>query len=344
MVCESLDIPQTQLALVQDAQGQPVLSSTVGIPILKPNTVLVKVFANAVNPCDFKMGTNFPTEGAIIGSDFVGDIVRMSPEVKDIRPDLKLGDRVCGFVHGSNPADPGNGGFAEYLRAHAQLLYKVPLGLDPLAAAAMGVGLQTAALSLWYTLRLPHSPDNPVEASIGPKYVLVYGASTASGSMILQLLKLSGYTAIATCSRKNFDLVKSFGASHVFDYADDKTAESIRKLTGSKLEYALDCITDKQSVECCYGTIARTGGRYTTLELCPASMRPVRRAVKHDWIFALDIFGEPIPLSKGYERDASPETYQFAVHWYKVFQRLLDEGKLRPHPLEELEPGFEGIR
>lgn len=355
----SPNIPSTQRAVIQDDAGQPILGHGIRTPDLRSKTALVRTIANAVNPCDFKMGSNFPTPGAIIGSDFVGRIVSLGAGVAQARPDLNIDDLVCGYVHGSNPSDPGNGGFGEYIRAHAQLIYKVPNGMDVLEAAAIGVSLQTAALSLWYTLQLPHTPDDPVDSEDPPKYVLVYGASTSSGTMVLQLLKLfvypdprhgdiidnpsSGYTAIATCSPKNFSLVKQYGASYVFDYADDNTADAIRRVTGNKLEYALDCVTDNLSVACCYATIARTGGRYTTLELCPADMRPKRRAVKHDWIFALDVFGEPIPLSKGYERKASPETHDFAVHWYKVFQRLLDEGKLRPHPLQVLEGGLEGI-
>ncbi|KAF2797427.1 zinc-binding dehydrogenase [Melanomma pulvis-pyrius CBS 109.77] len=337
-------LPHSQRALVQDSAGQPVLAHDVTVPELRPKTLLVKTIAVSVNPCDYKMGTNFPTQGAIIGSDFVGKIVRIGPEVAELRPDLSIGDTVCGYIHGSNPAEPGNGAFAEYLRAHAQLVYKVPDGMQLREAAALGVGLLTAALSLWDALRLPASPEKPLASASPPVYVLVYGASTASGTMALQLLKLSGITPIATCSPRNFSLVKSYGASHVFDYADENTAEAIRRLTGNKLEYALDCITDNFSVACCYNTIARTGGRYITLELCPTEMRPKRRAVKHDWIFALDIFGEPIPLSKGYERAASPETHRFAIHWYRVFQGLINEGKLRAHPLHELEGGLEGVK
>lgn len=138
-------------------------------------------------------------------------------------------------------------------------------------------------------------------------------------------------------------MVQSYGAAHVFDYADEATQNKIRQLTGGRLAYALDCVTDSFSAAYCSSTMARTGGRYITLELCPEDVRPKRRSIKQDWIFALDIFGEPIRLSRGYGREASPEVHQFAVHWYCVFQRLIDEGKVRPHPLQELEGGFSGI-
>ncbi|EOA86439.1 hypothetical protein ACJQWK_05874 [Exserohilum turcicum] len=336
-------LPSSQTAIVQDNAGQPICTLDAPVPKLLPKTVLVKTIAVAVNQCDHKMGTNFPTPGAIIGSDFVGTVVCMSPEAARLRPDLELGDIVCGYVHGSNPAEPGNGAFAEYLRAHVQLIYLVPKGMPELEAAALGVGLGTAALALWKAMDLPASPVDLLPLDSPPVYVLVYGASTASGTMALQLLKLSGYTPIATCSPQNFSLVKSYGAAYVFDYADEATQNEIKQLTGGRLAYALDCVTDSSSAAYCASTMARTGGRYITLELCSEDLKPKRRSIKQDWIFALDIFGEPIPLSRGYEREASPEVHQFAVNWYRVFQKLIDEGKVRPHPLQELEGGFSGI-
>lgn len=138
-------------------------------------------------------------------------------------------------------------------------------------------------------------------------------------------------------------MVKSYGADYVFDYADDKTAEAIRQVTKRQLEYVVDCITDKFSVSCCYAAMARTGGRYVTLEMCTEDMKPKRRSIKHEFILALDIFGEQIQLKHGYERDANPELHRFAVEWYQVMQGLIQDGKLRAHPSEVLENGLENI-
>lgn len=205
----------------------------------------------------------------------------MDDEAARLRPDLAVGDRVCGFVHGSSPAHPDNSSFAEYLRAHALLVYRVPDSMADGEAATMGVTTATAALALWHALGLPASPEVPLEAPDSartPTHVLVYGASTASGTMLLQLLKSSGFAPIATCSPRNFSLVRLYGVEHVFNYADEKTAEAIRQVTNRRLEYAVDCITDKLSVACCYAAMARTGGRYVSFEMCPEDMRPRRRA------------------------------------------------------------------
>lgn len=137
--------------------------------------------------------------------------------------------------------------------------------------------------------------------------------------------------------------MKSYGADYVFDYADEKTAEAIRQVTQKQLEYAVDCITDKFSVACCYAAMARTGGRCVTLEMCSEDMKPRRRTITQEFILALDIFGEAVRMNRGYERDASPALHQFAVQWYKVLQRLIQDGKLRAHPSEVLESGLENI-
>lgn len=157
------------------------------------------------------------------------------------------------------------------------------------------------------------------------------------------VVRRSGFTTIATCSLKNFELVKSYGADHVFDYADEKTASAIRQVTCGQLEYAMDCITDKFSVACCYAAMARTGGRCVTLEMCSEDMKPKRRSIKQEFILALDIFGEAVQLSRGYERDANPALHKFAVEWYETIQKLINDRELRAHPLQVLGGGFEDI-
>lgn len=66
-------------------------------------------------------------------------------------------------------------------------------------------------------------------------------------------------------------------------------------------------------------------------------------AVHAKFVYALEIFGQPISLGEGYDSEGSTELYEFAVSWYKTFQGLMDDGKLRAHPVQLLEGGFEGI-
>jgi NADPH:quinone reductase-like Zn-dependent oxidoreductase len=333
--------PLVHRALVQDAEGRPVIVDNAPVPALGPGDILIKTTMVAINPCDYKMPAAFPTKGAVIGNDFVGSVVAMHPVVS--RPDMKLGDTVCGLVHGSNPADLTTGAFAEYVRAPADLVLRVPNGFKTEDAAALGSALTTATVSLWEGgLELPISPDDPANAD-DPVPVLVFGASTATGTMALQLLSLSGASPIvATCSPRNFDLVKSYGATSVHDYVDPATPGLIKAETGGDLAHALDIITDKASVACCSAALSRFGGRLTCLEYCPEEMR-TRKAVEVEFPLALEVFGKKLELSKGYGRPASELKRQAAIKWFKMFQRLLDDGSIRAHPVKVLSPGFENI-
>lgn len=71
----------------------------------------------------------------------------------------------------------------------------------------------TAFQSLFLSQKLarPDNPTNNVEA------VLIWGGSSSVGMYAIQLAKLSGYTVISTASPINFELLKSLGATEVFD-------------------------------------------------------------------------------------------------------------------------------
>ncbi|KAI0471293.1 GroES-like protein [Xylaria cf. heliscus] len=331
-------LPKSHRAIVEDTHGQPTLKD-VALPLLLPGTLLVKSKAVALNPFDFKMGARFPVPGAVVGTDFAGEIVQMHDSVEELRPDLKVGDLVCGLVHGSNHAHPDNGAFADYIRAPASLVIKFPKELGALQASTFGAAMATTWLALWGHLSIPASPSQPTSS---PFDVLVYGGSTCCGTMAIQLLKLSGVRVVTTCSPKNFTLVKEYGADACFDYADPGTSNSIRDYTGNRLRYALDCIADADSVDCCYTAIGRAGGKYACLELVSEELQ-TRNAIKSEFVMVLEIFGEQVEFGEGYDRDPNPERYKDAVRWYREFQALVEAGKIVPHRTECLTGGFGGI-
>ncbi len=72
---------------------------------------------------------------------------------------------------------------------------KVPDSLTMEEAASLGTGIGTMGLALFHNLGVPGYPTKPATDA---KMVLVYGGSTASGTMALQLLKLYVYTCTIT--------------------------------------------------------------------------------------------------------------------------------------------------
>lgn len=185
-------IPATQTAIIQDVHGKATLTHGSSVPGLREGCVLVKTVAVALNPSDYKMGAAFPSFGATVGTDFAGRIVAMHASVAtDSR--LSIGDVVCGISHGSNPGDRESGAFGQFVLAQAELLLRVPAdGLPLHEAAALGTATFTACAALWGSLRLTATPERPLSVLADGKAqpILVYGGSTACGSMAVQLLSL----------------------------------------------------------------------------------------------------------------------------------------------------------
>lgn len=152
----------------------------------------------------------------------------------------------------------------------------------------------------------------------------------------------SGYDPITTCSARNFDLVKSLGASAAFDHTQGGVGPQIRAHTKGRLRHALDCITDQASAACCYAALGRPGGRYASLERCAPEWR-TREAVRADFVMMCEAFGNEVALGGEYWRAANPQARRLAVDMYRVMQDLLDGAKIRPHPAEVVGRGLEQV-
>ena len=96
----------------------------------------------------------FPSEGAYIGCDLTGEVVKLGPNLK---VDLKVGDRVSATVAGSKysnrrvspkgkfadlqniyflDAVSGRGAFAEYVKTLSDIVWKIPEGTFSFEQAA----------------------------------------------------------------------------------------------------------------------------------------------------------------------------------------------------------------
>lgn len=208
-------------------------------------------------------------------------------------------------------------------------------------ASTLGTGLMTNILALWEpsALCLSATPDSPTEK---PFPVLVYGGSTATGTLAIQLLRMSGVEPIVACSPRNFDLADACGAGGKVDYVRLDAVPEIKRLTRGKLKYAYDCIADPASVALCYKTIGRTGGRYVSLEMVPDELR-LRRAVRAKVVLGYEGFGEDVPLAKGYASSADPAKRVLVAKYLRALQKYLDEGKLKTHPIQRLGGGLQGV-
>ncbi|EOD50718.1 putative zinc-binding oxidoreductase protein [Neofusicoccum parvum UCRNP2] len=301
------------------------------IPALRPNHVRVKTVAVALNPADWKSVDYLGEPGLISGCDYSGIVEEVHPSVTHLR----VGDKIAGLTHGANALNRTDGAFAEHIVVKAALCSKVPDSMTMEEAATLGAGVTTVAQGLYQTLRLPW----PTAPTPDPFPVLVYGGSTATGTLAIQFAKLSGCEVLATCSPHNFELVRRLGADHVFDYRTPGVGREIRDAAGGRLAHVLDCISSPASAAICAEAIGSEGGKYSTLV-------PVNDFPRDDVTVSLGIaytaFGEE--FRKGDTvTPAKPEDFEFAARFWKTAEELLAQGKIKSHPPEVRNGGLGGI-
>lgn len=180
-------LPKHQTAIIGHEDGHLIIDHKVPLPdVLDDDMVLVSNRVVGLNPVDTKMTGGLGAPGAISGMDFAGTVLALGPRVK-AAASLQIGDRVCGAVHGMHSLTPRVGAFAHFVGATDHATLKIPHSMSMEQGASLGSGISTIGLALFRSLQLPGYPDEPAAK---PKTVLVYGGSTATGTLAIQLIKL----------------------------------------------------------------------------------------------------------------------------------------------------------
>ena len=180
----------SNFGLVRESTLQARLKS-ISVPPLQDGYILVQTKALALNPTDW---TTLEAPGAdwtLVGCDYAGIVLAIGCSVTK---NFKIGDRVTGLAHGANDLKPFTGAFARIIAVKGDLQIKIPDHVSWEEACTVGVGTATAARALWTELGL-RSPRVAHESSIingedASEWVLVYGGSTATGTVAIQFAKL----------------------------------------------------------------------------------------------------------------------------------------------------------
>jgi NADPH:quinone reductase-like Zn-dependent oxidoreductase len=171
-------------------------------PVPGPGEVLVRVAAASVNPIDLKRRAgltkdfyplNFP---GLIGVDVAGTVVKVGPGVEG----FSAGDQV--FAMADNT-------YVELCVVKADVLAKVPTGLDLVEAAALPLVTTTGNQLLLAT---------GIQAG---QTVMVVGAQGNVGRSAVFTAKERGATVIAGVLKRQMDGAKAVGADQVAATDDD---------------------------------------------------------------------------------------------------------------------------
>jgi NADPH:quinone reductase-like Zn-dependent oxidoreductase len=125
---------------------------------------------------------HLPTPNATAGCDFAGVVEEVGPKVSK---NWKKGDRIAGFLHGSNAVEKDDGCFADYCLAKGDIQMKVHDILSDQDASTLGVGITTVGQALYQSLELPL--PGLQEAAVP---LFINGGSTATGTLAIQFAAL----------------------------------------------------------------------------------------------------------------------------------------------------------
>jgi NADPH:quinone reductase-like Zn-dependent oxidoreductase len=354
----------SQTALIGGPSGDIILSLSAPLPPtpLEDDQVAVDVKAVSLNPVDTKMTGGYHTAGAISGCEFAGIVTAAGP-IATKEWGFSPGQRVSAAIMGMNPLRPKIGAFAEHAAAPARCVLRMRDDWSFAQSAGIGNSWYTVAWALFHVMRLPAGPrleplhsQLPPPAAEGPKInidnfggagskrmtVLVSGGSSSTGTCAIQLLKMAGFDVIATCSERNFDLVRSYGADAVFNHASPTAAADIKAHTRNGLRLALDCITTPDTTRLCYAAIGRSGGRYVALDPFSEAIAATRTIIRPDWVLGPEMIGEDVGWPAPHGRKANPTAKAFCEVWNRTLQNLLDQDLIRTHPQRIRDTGLAG--
>ncbi|KAI9707874.1 MAG: hypothetical protein M1820_004480 [Bogoriella megaspora] len=318
------------LGLIREGTGNAVLRP-IPVPRLLDDYILVRTVAIALNPTDWTTIDAKGDDGTVVGCDYSGIVEEVG---KAVTKPFKKGDRIAGFAHGGNDANPENGAFAKFIAVKGDIQMHIPDGVTFEAAASVGVAIGTVGYGLYKILNLPSPDTKPADDG---KFILIYGGSTATGTVAIQFAKMSGRQVITTCSSKHFALMQERGADFVYDYRDPDVGEQILHQTAGALTDVFDTVAEEATAAICAKAIGPHGGVYCNLlgTDCP------RKDVQSIFYLGYSQSGEEY-IFEGEMYPAEPGDFVFGSKFYGIADKLWAEGKWQPHPQRVRQGGLIG--
>lgn len=327
-------------------EGKKAEVKEVPLPVLEDDDILIKTLAVTLNPTDWKHIALMSPPGVIVGCDFCGIVEQLGPNVKN--KNLKKGDRVAGFVHGSKTEDRGS--FAEYIKTNSELVATVPDNVSDEVGSSLGIGGETAIQALFHRLELtiPDFSKGAAKVTDSSPELLVWAGSTSVGQWAVQLGHAAGYKVITTASPKNHAFLKELGAYDTYDYSDASTPQKIAS-SYPNLSKALDCISENGTQQLCVKSLGTKGGRVVVL-LKPDSEAIALRKGEVDIVHTLiyTALGRPFSYGKAeFPQEKVDTDSAFLKQWLNGDQghlyTLLKQGLVKGNKIKSMSGGLKGV-
>ncbi|MBQ4153767.1 MAG: NAD(P)H-quinone oxidoreductase [Clostridia bacterium] len=216
-------------AMLVNSNGKPIWSK-VDDPIIKPDELLIKIYAVGVNRADLlqRQGKYPSPEGCPpwMGLEIAGEVVQIGSKAKE-KSTFKIGDTVCALL--------GGGGYAEYVAVKYDMLMPIPKGLSLEQAAALPEAYATSYLNLFIEGHLEKGQTAFIPA----------GASGLA-SVAIPMAKAFGARVITSVlSDEIAENIKHLGADLIINSTTQNTAKVLADQAekGYAVNVAMDCLS-----------------------------------------------------------------------------------------------------
>ncbi|OLN81339.1 Zinc-binding alcohol dehydrogenase domain-containing protein cipB 4 [Colletotrichum chlorophyti] len=288
-----------QAAWIKEAKAYPFQVGPAPRRTPGPGEVVVKTKAIALHASKANMQLTLRRQldffnqkyPFILGADIAGTVEEVGEGVTHV----KNGQRVLGCVlvlhiistcpvialfwvilislsycMGLGVNDPAFGAYQLYPTLHASLVAPIPDDVDFVRASVLPLAITTVAVNLYHPdhlgLPLPSLTPKPTG-----KTLLVWGGSSSVGATAIQMAIASGLEVVTTASKRNHELVKSLGATAVFDYNSPTVVEDLlADLSGRNVVAISDAISEPESTKLIDAILATLGPRTVGMVVWPA--------------------------------------------------------------------------
>ena len=204
--------------------------SEVANPQIKPEEVLVKIHAAALNRADLlQRQGKYPSPAGCpewMGLEIAGEIIEVGSAAA-LKSEWKIGDKVCALL--------GGGGYAQYVTVKYDMLMPVPKGLSMVEAASLPEAYATSYLNLFI--------EGHLEA--GQNAFIPAGASGLA-SVAIPMAKAFGARVITSVlSDEIAEKIKTLGADLIINSTTQDVAAILEQeeKAGHPVNVSMDCLS-----------------------------------------------------------------------------------------------------